>query len=251
MNDISVLTPILGVAVGWILSQISSSATARREDKRIRRSAIPAMVELYFQQYRINSILNYFNKKLSESIRGLVEIFDENNVPPHQQKEYMQKLFSGFESTRQGNLDLPTKNKENIFSSIDDATKNLSKVDPLKAYRLSRLANEFNLLMEIKLPKENLSTKEYLDTWSALLATFHDDIQSLRKLILRTSFNVGFLEFANFLLLIRQEEKNLASPPVETLESLHNIVERKLPREKSPLNSETEEHFESTTAANA
>ena len=226
LPELSLLMPLIGVALGWVLSQFSSGSAATREDRRLRRSALPPMLELYFQQYRIDKILVFFNLRLGGALEQMVSIFERDEVSREKGFEHMQKLLGGFEKTRQGTLDLPEKNKESMFRSLDHAAQVLSKVDPVGSYRLSRLSNEFVLLIEIKFPNDNLSPKEYMDTWAGLLETFRNDIDDLRRLIHRTAFRVSLIEFIRVLLLLRKEERAVSDPPVDLLESVQNVIRK-------------------------
>lgn len=220
--EFSLIIPLAGVILGWVLSQVSTALAGSREDKRLRRSSIPPMLELYFQQYRIDKILKYFNYSLNDALEKLTASCSD--MSSEQKTKIVSFLLSRFELTRQGNLDLPKKNKEAMYSSLAEAIKALSKVDPINSYRLSRLLNEFILLLEIKFPEDRLNPKEYLEAWGMLLSTYRNDIQSLRSLILRTSFRVGLIEYLRMLILIRKEEMSLIDPPDELMENLSKII---------------------------
>jgi hypothetical protein len=230
----TLLVPLIGVILGWALSQLSSGAAARREDKRLRRSALPPMLELYFQQYRIDQVLMFFNLRLGKSLTKMVNIFERERVSYEESAKVLALLFGKFERGRQQNLDLPEKNKESMFRSLDRATQALAKVDPVGAYRLSRLSNEFVLLLEIKFPQENLSSKEYMDTWTGILSSYRHDIEALRRLITRTAFTIGLVDFVRVLLLLRKEERAFSNPSSDLLESALNIVRKTKEPECAP-----------------
>jgi hypothetical protein len=214
------IVPIIGVALGWLLSQLAGLFTFAREDRRIRSSSLPAMLDLYFQQKRIDHVLTYFNVKLGDSIEQLHTIFEKHDADKESRLALLEELITAFEKTRQGNLDLPEKNKENLESSIDHAIKELSKVDAVSSYRLTRLYNEFILLIEIKFPDEDLNSPSYLKTWSELLSIYRADLESLRNLVLKTARGVGVIGWYKVWSLIREEEKQLESTPKDTLDSV-------------------------------
>lgn len=222
MKDIDLQTfiPVAAVIIGWMLAQLSGSFAVARESKRLRASSLPPMLDLYFQQYRINKVLLYFNNRLTKSIDQLHEIYVRDEVPKEKRIEFANLLLGRFERTRQGNLDLPEKNKDQIIRSVESAIVSLSKVDPVGGYKLSRLLAEFFLLIEIKFPSEEVSSEKYLNTWGRLLETFRGDIHSLKTLIYRVALGNGILCFLRVWYLIRQEEACLSAPSDEILDDL-------------------------------
>lgn len=214
------LIPLAGVFLGWILSQFSGVINTAKESRQHRSSALPAMIDLYFQQYRIDQILKFFNLRLGDSLKKLHEIFEKNDVPKEKRLELLSLAIANFEKSRQGNLDLPEKNKEYLFRALDAATSSLSKVDPISSYRLSRLIAEFILLIEIKFPANEINSEKYLSTWENLLHTFRNDVGALKKLILKVSIGIGWVTFLRIWWLLRNEEKLLGQPPVDALEDL-------------------------------
>ena len=218
--EIKYIIPILGVVLGWLLSQLTRAFSLAREDRRLRSSAIPPMMDLYFQQYRIDKILKFFNLKLGDSLEQLHQLAEAGKIPKQAEKTIFNMLFSAFEKTRQGNVELPSKNKETLFSSIEKAVDSLSKVDTTSAYKLSRVSNEFALMLEIKFPEEQLNPKHYIEVHSNLLSIFQSDIASLRKLILKTAFKLGIVEFLKIHFLLKSEEKQLDDTPKDVIEDV-------------------------------
>lgn len=218
--EIKYIIPILGVVLGWLLSQLTGAFSLAREDRRLRSSAIPPMMDLYFQQYRIDKILKFFNLKLGHSLEQLHQLAEAGKIPKQDRETIFNQLFSSFEKTRQGNVELPSKNKETLFSSIEKAVDSLSKVDATSAYKLSRLSNEFALMLEIKFPEEQLNPKHYIEVHSNLLSIFQSDIASLRKLILKTAFKLGVVEFLKIHFLLKSEEKQLDDTPKDVIEDV-------------------------------
>lgn len=218
--EIKYIVPVLGVVLGWLLSQLSGAFLLAREDRRLRSSAIPPMMDLYFQQYRIDKILEFFNLKLGDSLEQLHQLAEAGKIPKQHRETIFNQLFTAFEKTRQVNVDLPSKNKETLFSSIEKAVDSLSKVDAISAYKLSRLSNEFALMLEIKFPEEQLNPKHYLEVHGNLLSIFRSDIINLRSLILKNAFKVGIVELIKIYLLLKSEEKQLNDTPKDVIEEV-------------------------------
>jgi hypothetical protein len=223
------LAPIIGVALGWLLSQLAGLFNLAREDRRIRSSTLPAMIDLYFQQKRIDHVLTYFNLKLGDSMEQLIKIFEENKADKESRASILDKLIQAFEKTRQGNLDLPDKNKESLEKSIEHAVKELSKVDAVSAYKLTRLYNEFILLIEIKFPAEEINSSAYLNTWSGLLSTYRTDLGNLRSLVFKVSRGIGLIEWLKVWMLIREEEKLLESTPTDVMDDVLKVLKPNKP----------------------
>lgn len=218
--EIKDIFPIVGILLGWLLSQLSGAFSLAREDRRLRSSAIPPMMDLYFQKYRIDKILEYFNLKLGDSLKQLCQLAEAGKISKQDRETIFSQLFSAFEKTRQGNVDLPSKNKETLFSSMEKAIDSLSKVDAASAYKLSRLSNEFALMLEIKFPEDQLNPEHYLKVHGNLLSIFRADIASLRKLILKTAFKLGVVEFFRIYSLLKSEEKFLNDTPKDVIEEV-------------------------------
>ncbi len=212
-----------------MLGQLSGAINAAKDARQCRSIALPSMLDLYFQQYRIDQILKFFNNRLNENLKRLHEIIESNDAFKEKKFEFLSLLMKGFEQSRQGNLDLPEKNKEYLFRALDAAVLSLSKADPVSAYKLSRLVAEFILLIEIKFPVDELNSAKYLATWGNLLETFRDDIAALRKLILKIAFGVGWGAFFRIWWLLRSEEKLLNRPPGDVLEDLLQTLKPKPP----------------------
>lgn len=168
--ELKYIVPIAGVVLGWLLSQLAGVFTSAREDRRSRAASLPAMIDLYFQQYRINKILEYFNFRLGDTLEQWCEATNFNEVEKGRREELLTQLMASFEVTRQGNIDLPEKQKESLFKSLSAAVESLSKVAPASAYRLSRLSSEFMLFQEIKFSVRNLDPMNYLETHGNILA---------------------------------------------------------------------------------
>jgi hypothetical protein len=153
-------------------------------------------------------------------LEQLCQLAEAGKIPKQDRETIFNQLFSAFEKTRQGNVDLPSKNKDTLFSSMEKAIDALSKVDAASAYKLSRLTNEFALMLEIKFPEDQLNPEHYLEVHGNLLSIFRTDIMSLRKLILKTAFKVGALEFLRIYFLLKSEEKLLNDTPKDVVEEV-------------------------------
>ncbi|TOE33410.1 hypothetical protein CGJ45_24825, partial [Vibrio parahaemolyticus] len=70
---LKIIIPLIAVVLGWLLSQLSGLFAIGREEKQFRSSALPAMLDLYFQKNRIDHVLAFFNGKLGDSMEKLHE----------------------------------------------------------------------------------------------------------------------------------------------------------------------------------
>lgn len=214
------LIPIVGVVLGWFLSQLTGIFSLAREDRRFRSAALPAMIDLYFQQYRINKILEFYNLRLGDALKELCNTAETAKKSSKLHDEVLLKLISSFEVNRQQIIDLPKEQKETLFKSLSVATDSLSKVAPALAYRLSRLSSEFLLFQAIKFPEMNLEPRNYLETHGNLLGIFRADLKELRHLIIRTALGIGVLQLIEILLLVVRQEKELSNYSKEVIETL-------------------------------
>ncbi|WP_219584119.1 hypothetical protein, partial [Vibrio parahaemolyticus] len=223
---LKIIIPLIAVVLGWLLGQLSGLFAIGREEKQFRSSALPAMLDLYFQKNRIDHVLAFFNGKLGDSMEKLHEIFEKHGADLDSRRRLIDELMSKFESSRQVNLDLPEKNKISLDKSVERSIIELSKVDAVSAYKLDRIYNEFILLMEIRFPEKEIDATYYLDVWSELLGVFRQDLRTLRKLILKVARSISFCDYIKVLMLLRAEEKLLKSVPKESLESILKIKRR-------------------------
>lgn len=221
--ELKYIVPIAGVVLGWLLSQLSGVFTLAREDRRSRAASLPAMIDLYFQQYRINKILEFFNLRLGDTLKQLFEATNFGEIEKEHREELLAQLMASFEVTRQGNIDLPEKQKESLFKSLSAAVESLSKVAPASAYRLSRLSSEFALFQEIKFSEKILDPMNYLVTHGNILGVFRADLEDLRRLIVRTALGLGVIQFLEVFLLLRSEEKKLRLAPKDQIEALLHV----------------------------
>lgn len=216
--ELKYIVPILGIILGWLLSQLSGSFAIAREERSLYSSALPAMIDFHFQQYRINKILEYFNLKFGDTLEEFSLAAEAGSFTPSEHKQLFKDMFLGFEKSRQQNINLPEKNKELLFKSLELAIDSLSKVDAVSAYRLSRLMNEYILATEIKFPEDELNYISYLKTYEHLLSIYRNDLKSLKKIILIVAFKISIFQFIRIFLLLRQEEQELNSVPKETID---------------------------------
>jgi hypothetical protein len=229
------LIPIVGVVLGWFLSQLTGMFSLAREDRRCRSAALPAMVDLYFQQYRINKILEFYNLRLGDELKELCNATENNKQNKKLYDEVFLQLLSSFEVNRQRTIDLPQELKESLFKSLTVATDSLSKVAPALAYRLSRLSSEFSLFQVIKFPEMNLEPTKYFETYENLLGIFRADLQELRRLIIRTALGIGVFQLIEILLLVIKQEKELNNYSKEAIETLLKSIKSNLAFKRDAL----------------
>lgn len=139
--------PILGVIVGWILSQLTEKMKASREDTRKLKKTLFYLLELRHQlsfyvsnEEHIDIYISLIKEKFShlESVKAL----DEPQV-----KQLLVQLIQGI--VKEIPLISPQEMEElnrNFMKTIDS----LSEVDPILAFRLSGRQNVKNLLNEIR-----------------------------------------------------------------------------------------------------
>jgi hypothetical protein len=169
-------------------------------------------------------VLEFYNYKLGDSLEELCNIQSERKINREESMKIFGALFQNFEKTRQGNLELPDKNKELLFKSLESAVVSLSKVDATSAYRLFRLTNEFALLLECKFPPDQLNPQSYLKTHGNMIAIFRDDLKALRKLILKVACQVSAVQYIKVLLLVREEEALVSTTPEDVIKDVCNCV---------------------------
>lgn len=207
--EAKLLIPLLGVVLGWLLGQVSTLLGVSRENRRFVLASLPSLMALYFEKYRINEIIKFYNLKVGsdfEIIHGAVE---RGQLEKASLKDLLEKYMETFEQTRRINVTLPDKTLEAVVSAVKDGIKDLSKVDPASAYKASRILNEFLLFIEIQLPDKNVDHKAYMENWGKILSVFRRDLDALKQLIFWLSLKSGLVQAVRIHRVVKSETSQL------------------------------------------
>ena len=205
MNDAAIIT-LAAVAIGWFLNELSGTFRIAREEKQLLKAAIPVLIQLYFEQYRINEILSFLAQKMGDDFENLHKAVESTSEERESVGHFLKEYLVKHEEMRKINVALPKHNRESIIDGINQATIELSRVDPVSAYNAKKFLSEFILFQESELPVTNESFEYYLKHWEMMLLVFQKDLSALRELILDIAKKSGLVEYFRVRRLIADEE---------------------------------------------
>lgn len=210
LKELALYLPLIGVAVGWFLNELAGTFRVAREERQGLKAALPPLLLLYFEKYRINEILTFFNRRMGDDFEKNFHAFQESAADSITIEKFLSEYMAHFEEMRKQNVLLPDKSKEDLSDDLSKALVSLSKVAPVYAYRARKLFSEFTLFQELELPSPTEHHSEYMQTLSLVLAVFRSDMAKLKSLIKSIAFKAGLMQYIQILLLLSKEEKELA-----------------------------------------
>ncbi len=150
------IIPLLAVALGWLLNELSSLLRLRRED---RRAAGPVLMDMLEIRHRL-LIVDAYVKELGKQLQ----------IPPQAQLQLRQHIQALFPES-------PT-----FIEKYEEAVSTLARVDPISAFRLRDQALIAPFLAWFR--GLAASTKTDSEIWTAifepeLLGRFKSNIEEL------------------------------------------------------------------------
>ncbi|MFZ5531604.1 MAG: hypothetical protein ACOY4U_11230 [Pseudomonadota bacterium] len=207
--DNSVLISLVAVFLGWTLNELAGAFRIAREERQLVRSSIPALSQLYFEQYRINQILTFFNKKMGDDFETFYKAINSGDIKHESALAFISNYLSRHEESRRINISLPDINRSALLEAVKEAASALAKVDPVSAYEAKKLLSEFILFQESELPAASDNPQLYLQQWEMMLSVYRGDLSSLRNLILKTSCRASIFDYIQVRRLLKSEEAGL------------------------------------------
>lgn len=207
--DTAVFLSIAGVIVGWLLSELSGAFRTAREERQCLKSAIPPLVRLYFEQYRINEILTSLNVRMGDDFeRGLKEA-QKQGADASSIRGFLDNYISQYDDARKITIAVPQRTADHLADSFRTMMDALSRVDPVSAYSAGKLYSEFILFQESELPSATGDPSAYAKTLEIMLGIYRQDMNALRSLILAIACKAGIIQYFKVRSLLKQEESEL------------------------------------------
>jgi hypothetical protein len=204
-----------------------------RENRRFISSSIPGLIALYFEKYRINEILKFYNKKMGEDFKLIHSAVVEGTLDRASFVDLNEKYLEGFEKTRRVNVTLPNRTLESVITTANEGIKELAKVEPHAALKASRIVNEFLLFGEIELPEKDTNLTAYLDNWETILFVYRRDLKDLRKIIFWLTIKVNIIQCVKLNIYLYQQIKLVN----DSTENINEFLELLKPNKK--INKDT------------
>jgi hypothetical protein len=208
--DPALLLSLAGVVVGWVLNELAGAFRIAREERQCLKASLPPLLQLYFEQFRINEILTFFNKKMGDDLEQIFTEVQRDNPDPEAIRMLLSDYLSKFEELRKTNISLPKRNAESLSIRVGAMLESLSKVDPVAAFSAGKLFNEFNLFQEAEMPAFGENHAAYVNTLAVMLSVYRNDMNNLRSLILRVSRRAGIVQYFETRRLLKTEEDGLS-----------------------------------------
>lgn len=127
--DMTSITAILSVIVGWSLNEVGQWIKSRQEDIKIKKKILYNLLETNF-------ILNQLDTS------NISQILSERlilRIPPEEQTEQLKNEIKQLHSTLINDIikDMVSQNLKSIETKYENAIENLATIDPMTAYRLN------------------------------------------------------------------------------------------------------------------
>jgi hypothetical protein len=135
------LSALGSVAFGWLLNETGQWLKGRKDDKKIKKTVLYNLLETYHIFKRLDN---------ADIINQITEIVFKKIPKGEQTEELKKNLFTYYNLTLQElNEDHIAEELNNLENSFTKSVDDLSKVDPIRAYRLkgkTRIINVFDWL---------------------------------------------------------------------------------------------------------
>jgi hypothetical protein len=168
-DNCNFISTVIGVFIGWLLTEVSSYLRNRYRDKRSIREAIYTSYELRFRLQQMIPIL----KAASESNLNSV-----NN----------QKMIKAMMEDEKENIN-------NLITDIKSSIKTISVLDPFLALELNIAMNKDFYFGKYGPVEKAINTKEYIDLQLKLCVTYEKYIGRIIKKLLWSNDKINFIKF--------------------------------------------------------
>ncbi|CAM3250859.1 hypothetical protein [Vibrio diazotrophicus] len=183
--EIKDILPILGVAIGWFLSEVAGAVKSKNLRRRSLRKAITSLYKLNFEMLEVKSVQEY-TKNLSSEIKDW--------------ERGRQRAFSQY-----------ADNSKEFEKELDDAVMLVSEEYPLIAVKLSQFIRKYRFIKTKNLngftDKESIYMQLLSGNETGQLAAQYVVENSL----LKVAFRVDFWLWCTLKLDIRKFKKGIKS----------------------------------------
>jgi hypothetical protein len=189
------IAPLIGVAVGWLLNEISGYSRGRASTKRALARGITLLLYLYHEGMRLE--------------RTLDKLKDASSSPAE------------YERIRQHSVERYLQDDANYQSALEDAIKIVSEISPLEGLELKRIKEAHFFYRKIKLSESSKAPDIYIKQLSIIEAATEINLKSLREQIHHLSLRHGLITWFRIRSNLRKVDKNV--------ENLSSLVDKLLP----------------------
>ncbi len=179
------MLPILGVAVGWVLSELAGAVKSRSQRKRSLRKAITSLYKLNFEMLEVKSAQEFAknqNSDIKEWERG------------------RQRAFTHY-----------ANNSEGFEKELDEAVMLVSEEYPLLAVNLDQRIRKYRFLKGKNLDDFTKNEAIYMKLLSGNEAGQLIAQHVVEKSLLKVAFKVDFVLWCSLKLDIRKFKKSIES----------------------------------------
>lgn len=209
MGDEALIT-LAAVALGWFLNELAGAFRIAREERQLSKGALPVLLHLYFEQFRINEILSFFNAKMGDDMESFHKAIESGAAHKESVGDFLAGYLAEHEEMWRTSVSLPEESRSSLIESAKQTTSSLAKVDPVSAYSARKLLSEFILFQKSELPKPDQDPQVYVNHLAMMLTVYRRDLSSLKKLILRVAWRSGIVEYFRIRKQLRDEEAEIS-----------------------------------------
>ena len=197
--------PVLGIILGWVLSQIASYYRDTREKRKLLTIAMFTLLYVYFDRVRYRQILRVLKTRIGDKLEGISKLesspeekIEKNNLLLYQVEEARQALLIDHPETE-------SRNRE----SLSGALESISQVDSLILYKARSLIEDDYLYKNTDLSGLLDQPLVYLQSYESLLGSVESFNSELRSLIAITALRHSMLCYVRTVLFLWYEHSKL------------------------------------------
>ena len=181
--EIRDILPVVGVAIGWFLSELSHYLRKRRDKFKNLGRAIATLYFIYIEMVQIKMAHENF-KNISKDVK--------------EWEGYRKRSFDKY------------ANKDPAFATkIEDAIGYVAEYYPMEAYRLRETLNKYEFIKKKSLDKFTGNENLYIKMLSMYEVGFLGYQYILEKILLKLAFNHSINEWIKMRVDIRRMKKTM------------------------------------------
>lgn len=176
------LYPLIGIALGWFLKEISTAFQASQESKRRLGKAI--------------SPLAYLNREMI-IIQGQFEVFKDLSGSHQEYERFRQYIL----------IKYPRKD-EDFIKLVQESLSTVAEFSPLSALNIEQIVNRYWFLQEAKLSETSKDYELYIYQLSSLEVGFDIYQKQLEKAVRKLTYMYSLKTWVQYIFELRKIRKN-------------------------------------------
>lgn len=195
-------TSLIGVAIGWLLSELSWHRRSNREERQLLSQALSALLFVYFDRVRYRDIMRTVNERLGDKLEAIYK------EPPSD--EGMQRIVNaikGVESARKIMGFDPETTTKRTQDSVAKAIQDISKVDAVLSLKVRQIIEDREFFSSTDMNPLLASPMEYLQVYESMLSAHDQYSEELKDVAVAVARKLGPISWLRVLREIRSDRK--------------------------------------------